>query len=268
LHATAYIITYRASDDPARRANLEAVLGWLKLQPLAEVIVIEQDVAPTLGDLQSFPSLRSLFAYNPGPFNKSWGFNVGARASKGSLLAFGDADVLSWALPAAVAAARSGHPVVRAFSNAIDLDEAHSEVLRADLSCLGDPSFAAAAPDRAQSGEIAPLCGGLVLFQRQFLALLGGWDERFLGWGGEDDAMDIKVQRAGLRGVMLKESPGFHLAHRRATGSIAADPHYRNNLALLQQLRQMPDEALRRMCEVTMQLAGNPDMHRPMEKLA
>ena len=29
----------------------------------------------------------------------------------------------------------------------------------------------------------------------------------------------------------------------------------------------MPDEALRRMCEVTRQLAGNPDMHRPMEKL-
>jgi hypothetical protein len=50
--------------------------------------------------------------------------------------------------------------------------------------------------------------------------------------------------------------------------TIAADPHYRNNLALLKQLRAMPDDALRRMCEVTAQLAGNPDMHRPMEKLA
>ena len=113
-----------------------------------------------------------------------------------------------------------------------------------------------------------PLCGGVVLFQRQFLARLGGWDERFLGWGGEDDAMDIKVQRSGARGAMVKGSPGFHLAHRRAGGTIAASPHYRNNLALLQQLRAMPDDALRRMCEVTAQLAGNPDMHRPMEKLA
>ena len=80
------------------------------------MIVIEQDVAPTLGDLASFPGLRTLFAYNPGPFNKSWGFNVGVRAGKGSLLAFGDADVLCRGLPAAVAAARSGAPVVRAFS--------------------------------------------------------------------------------------------------------------------------------------------------------
>lgn len=268
MHATSSIITYRAADDPARRANLDAVLAWLKLQPLAQVIVVEQDVAPTLGDLAFFPSLRRLFAYNPGPFNKSWGFNVGVRASTGSLLAFGDADVLCRALPAAVAAARSGPPVVRAFSQAVDLDETQSDMLRADLSCLGDPSFGVTAPDRIQSAEIPPLCGGLVLFQRQFLALLGGWDERFLGWGGEDNAMDIKVQRAGLRGVMLKESPGFHLAHRRAAATIAADPYYRNNLALLQQLRDMPDEALRRMSEVTLQVAGNPDMHRPMEKLA
>jgi hypothetical protein len=268
LQATSYVITYRATDDPARRANLEAVLAWLELQTLAEVIVVEQDSAPTLGDLASFPSLRSLFAHNPGQFNKSWGFNVGVRAGTGSVLAFGDADVLCRGLPAAVAAARSGAPVVRAFSKALDLDEADSDMLRADLSCLGDPSFGAAAPDRAQSGEITPLCGGLVLFQRQFLARLGGWDERFLGWGGEDDAMDIKVQRSGARGVILKGSPAFHLAHRRASGTIAADSHYRNNLALLQQLRAMPDEALRRMCEVTAQLAGNPNMHRPMEKLA
>jgi N-terminal domain of galactosyltransferase len=267
LHATSYIITYRAADDPARRANLEAVLAWLRLQPLAQVIVVEQDVAPTLGDLPSFPSLRRLFAYNPGPFNKSWGFNIGVRASIGSLLAFGDADVLCRALPAAVAAARSGAPVVRPFSTAIDLDDAESEMLRGDLSCMGDPSFGAAAADRKQSGEFPPMCGGMVIFQRQFLVLLGGWDERFLGWGGEDDAMDIKVNRAGLRGQMLKDSLGFHLAHRRATTNIRADPLYRNNLALLDQLRQMPDENLRRMCEVMTQLAGNADMHRPMEGL-
>jgi N-terminal domain of galactosyltransferase len=268
LQATSYIITYRATDDPARRANLDAVLAWLKLQTLADVIVVEQDVAPTLGDLVSFPGLRSLFAYNPGPFNKSWGFNVGVRAGKGSVLAFGDDDVLCRGLPAAVAAARSGAPVVRAFSKAVDLDEDDSDVLRSDLSCLGDPSFGAAAPHRGESGEIAPLCGGVVVFQRQFLARLGGWDERFLGWGGEDEAMDIKVERSGARGAMVKGSPGFHLAHRRASGAIAANAHCRNNLALLQQLRAMPDDALRRMCEVTAQLAGNLDMHRRIEKLA
>jgi hypothetical protein len=116
--------------------------------------------------------------------------------------------------------------------------------------------------------EVPPLCGGLVLFQRNFLGLLGGWDERFLGWGGEDNAMDIKVRRAQLRGMMLAESPGFHLWHRRANADIAGDPLYRQNLALLQELGAMPEEALRRMCEVMGQVIGNPEMHRPMEPLA
>jgi hypothetical protein len=30
--------------------------------------------------------LRSPFTYNPGPFNKSWGFNVGPRASRRTIL--------------------------------------------------------------------------------------------------------------------------------------------------------------------------------------
>ena len=158
----------------------------------------------------AFPSLRSLFAYNPGPFNKSWGFNVGVRASTGSVLAFGDADVLCRGVAGCGrcgAFRRAGGPGVFV---ALDLDEADSDMLRADLSCLGDPSFAATASDRTQSGEIMPLCGGLVLFQRPFLARLGGWDERFLGWGGEDNAMDIKVQRSGAaRRRLSREVPAF-----------------------------------------------------------
>jgi hypothetical protein len=71
-----------------------------------------------------------------------------------------------------------------------------------------------------------------------------------------------------LRGLVLKDRPGLHLVHRRLVSTIAMDPLFHNNRALLQQLRAMPDEALRRMCEVTRQLAGNPNMHRPMEPLA
>ena len=200
MHATSYIITYRATDDPARRANLEAVLAWLKLQPLAEVIVVEQDVAPTLGDLASFPNLLSLFAYNPGPFNKSWGFNVGVRASRGSCLPLatptcsaGDCRRRSLRRgPARRLCGRFRRPSISTRPN--------SDMLRVDLSCLGDPSFGAAAPDRTEIGEFLPMCGGLVLFQRQSLALLGGWDERFLGWGCEDDAMDLKVSGPGCAG--------------------------------------------------------------------
>jgi len=76
MQNTSYILTYRESGDSARRANLIAVLEWLQLQQLGEIILVEQDVAPSLGDLPPMPGLHVVFAYNPGAFNKSWGLNV------------------------------------------------------------------------------------------------------------------------------------------------------------------------------------------------
>ena len=267
MNLTSCIVTYREPGDPERRRNLNAVLEWLRLQELGEVIVVEQDTAPTLGDIPPFQALRVVFAFNPGPFNKSWGFNVGARMSKGNVLVFADADLLCRSLPKAVAAARGGVPAIRAFSHVLDLGPEDSEILRTDLSCLSDPSFAACAAERRDQGEHAPLCGGMIVMQRRIYLLVGGWDERFLGWGGEDDAMDIKLGRAGIRPGLVKDSAAFHLHHRRAVPEPSVDTHYRANLALLRELREMPDEALRRMCEISLQIMGYPEMHRPLEPL-
>jgi N-terminal domain of galactosyltransferase len=267
MQGTSYIVTYREAGDPARRANLLAVLDWLETLHLPEVIVVEQDVAPTLGDIRGIANLRSVFAYNPGPFNKSWGFNVGVRHSTGSLLAFGDADVLCRSFPDAVAASRSGVAVLRAFRGVIDLNERDSRQLRKNLGRMDDPDFGGGPTDRVAIGEHVPLCGGLVIFHRQMLTLLGGWDERFLGWGGEDDAMAIKVRRAGLPHRVRDVSDGFHLFHKRSTPAAGAAPHYQDNLGLLKQLETLPDAALRRLSEVSWFLAGNVDRHRPMETL-
>ncbi len=268
MQGTSYIVTYRESGDPARRANLDTVLRWLETLRLGEVIVVEQDVAPTLGDIRRFAGLRSVFAYNPGPFNKSWGFNIGVRYSQGTLLAFGDADIVCRGFPDAVAASRSGIAVVRAFRGVTDLDETESEWLRQDLRRLHDPGFGATPADRTAAGEHVPLCGGLVIFHRQLPMLLGGWDERFLGWGGEDDAMGIKVRRAGAPSGVRDIADGFHLFHERANRTPDQMIHYQDNLALLRQLETLPDAALKRLSEVSWFLAGNQDMHRPLEPLA
>jgi hypothetical protein len=174
-----------------------------------------------LGAIAPFPGLRTMFAYNPGPFNKNWGCNIGVRQSQGSLLAFGNADIVCRSFPDAVAIGRSGVPVVRSFRGVIDLDEAKSALLHRDLSVLSEPAFGQGPTDRTGLGENVPLCGGLVIFDWRYLVLLGGWNERFLGWGGEVDAMDIKVQRAGLPNVVKDTADGFSVppaGHRRTQG--------------------------------------------------
>ena len=107
-----------------------------------------------------------------------------------------------------------------------------------------------------------------MIFHRNVLMLLGGWDERFLGWGGEDDAMDIKVRRAGLPSGIRDAADGMHLFHHRSRPMAGNTPYYRDNLALLKQLETLPDASLKRLSEVSWFLAGNPDMHRPMDTLA
>lgn len=263
MHDASYIITYREANDPARRANLLAVLGWLAPLAPAETIIVEQDDAPTLGDLPPAPGRRVAFAYNPGAFNKGWGFNIGARLARQPILIFADADLIAPALPRAVARCRDAAPVVRGFSTVADLDPAASDRLRRAPSAPVDPAFAAGAADRRAQGEYPPVCGGLVVFDGDYLRLLGGWDERFLGWGGEDDAMSVKVARAGIAAEIMPDAPAFHLHHRRAQDAQDAAATYRTNLALLDQLRTLPEVELKRLCEVSWQLAGNRDMHRP-----
>ena len=58
MDSTSFILTYRHSGDPARRANLATVLSWLEGLGLAEVILVEQDAAPGLDDLERFDRLR------------------------------------------------------------------------------------------------------------------------------------------------------------------------------------------------------------------
>ncbi len=267
MQATSFVIPYRAGQAPERRINLDTVLAWVRRQGPAEIIVVEQDSAPTLGDLVAVPGLRVVFTFSVGPFNKSWAMNVGARVSTGSLVVFGDADVVCPGLPKAIAGARQGIPVVRPFNKVIDLSEDETAMVRADFAHLSDPGFGRGGATREDSGEFPPLCGGMVVFQRGIISLVGGWDERFEGWGGEDDAMDHKLSRAGIRPGVLGDVAGFHLHHRRHSALPTRDLTYRNNLALLAQLRAMPDEALRRMCEVSQQIMGNPDMYRPLEPL-
>jgi N-terminal domain of galactosyltransferase len=259
------ILTYRESGDPARRANLLAVLQWLAQWPQFEVILTEQDVAPTLDLLPLKTPIQSLFCYNPGGFNKGWGYNVGTRLSTGNILVFVDADTICLNLDAAIAHCLNGTSVVRPFSKMIDLTAEQSALAQQDWRNLQAPEFLMPnAPERSALGEYENLCSGIVLFQRDAFNYLGGWDERFIGWGGEDDAMSIKAQRAQMPTMIMPTRASYHLHHQRAnTPEHLASPEYQTNLTLLKILAAMPADNLKRLCEVGQQLAGYHDMHRP-----
>ena len=259
-----YLLTYRESGSSDRRANLFAVLDWLAQWPEIEAIVVEQDAAPRL-DPSSALRNGSAFAYNPGAFNKAWGFNVAARLARGPLLALADADVIvPHALPEAVRHCRKGH-AVKPYRSIVNLTPEETMRVRA-----GEWSFAPlrardAPPNREGQGENVVFGGGLFVIHRETYCALAGFDERFLGWGGEDDAMTRKLERAGVALSEIGDEPALHLWHPRSQASTYAQPHYEANRRLLADYATYSNAEFTRLCEVQRQMMGNLHKYRPAE---
>ncbi|MGH8712947.1 MAG: galactosyltransferase-related protein [Casimicrobiaceae bacterium] len=256
-----YILTYRDDGGAERRANLRAVLRWLELRPRLEVIIVEQDSAPRL-DLPAVAGRRTLFGYNPGPFNKSWGFNVAARQTSRRLLVLADADVLVGdALDQAIELCRGGADAAKPYRRIVDLDAEESRRVRGGESDFAPQRGVGVPPDRQGQQEFVVFAGGLFVIARDCYWRLRGCDERFRGWGGEDDAMTIKLQRAGARLAECGERPALHLWHPR--GAPAAHAHYAANRQLVADYRTYGDDEFARLCEVQRQIIGNPHKYSP-----
>ena len=261
----ACILTYRGASGSDRRANLDAVLAWLAREPALEVIVVEQDAHPRLAAPLAHPAARIVFAYNAGPFNKAWGLNVGARVSEAGVLLFGDADVIvPGGLGEAAAMCARHAQLAKPYRRLVDLTPGETAAVR-----LSGPDAAAIVrdaatpPNRDAIGERLVLCGGWFAIRRDAFAALGGFDERFVGWGGEDDAMTIKVERMRLATWELDPGPAWHLWHPRSAETTVGHAHYAGNLALLDDYRHYDDGALARLVEVQRQTCGRRDKYRP-----
>ena len=265
MQGLSYLITYRESGSAERRANLLAVLSWLGRWPEIELVFVEQDTVPRLDAPLEYGGGVTRFAYNPGPFNKSWGLNLALGFARQPLLAVGDADVIA---PHTLAAAveRCRHAVaVKPYRNIVDLTPEESARVRAGEWELQPSRPGNALPNREGQGEYVVFAGGLFVIQREWLLRLGGFDERFRGWGGEDDAMTHKLRRAGVPVVQIDGPPALHLWHPRSPETTFGHAHYGDNLALLDAYHAYSDAEFTRLCEVQRQLMGNLHKYRPAD---
>lgn len=280
INASACIIlTYRAARPPqaareagssiidSRLGNLQTVLLWLRRFPELAVILVEQDHTPTLNAAEVAPYLQGVnyqFVYNPGAFNKSWGLNVGARCANTDVIGFADADVICGDVVESMTACRERVVAVNCHRRVIDLTEAQSALVRAGNYDYVPNAHDASAREKQQ--EHLVFCGGNFFIRRQAFLELGLWDERFLDWGGEDDAMSYKLQRARVSAMEFDGRPAIHLYHPRAAPAVGLPAHadYANNVLLVQRYRDYSDEALSRLFEIGRQVHGNVDKYRPL----
>ncbi len=222
------IVPYRADESGARRRNLEIVIKWLIGDGL-NVVLVEHSTAPD-PDLELPASVKRIHIQaDDQPFNKALACNVGFVAADSPMIALVDADTLvpTQSLMQSIHAVRNDLDAVRPFGRLVELDEDSTNAI-SDGAPL--PSSQVGVRDDARQGEYIPLCGGIVIIRSSAYERVGGMDETFQGWGGEDDALSVALARKGMRCGILEHEAAFHLAHPRSVESRYGHANYAMNL--------------------------------------
>lgn len=165
--------------------------------------------------------------HTEGPFNRSAAINAAARSGEWSTAVIADADTWvdrSQLLDAVVLAERSGR-LVAAFDSVVELNRPTTEaIVCGDLSLAHTDSFTA---DRVRTADLETQSSMLVVTRALFDAV-GGFDDRFAGWGGEDNAF-WKACAIMAGDPYRVRGPAWHLWHPVADGKHHG-PSYRANV--------------------------------------
>ena len=184
-----FVIGHRGKE---RAPHLLATLATIAAQQGVrfECIVVEQSVQSEVRDF--LPTwvryLHTPISEPQMPYCRSWTLNAGAKIAKGKVLVLHDNDML---VPQAYASeiwARSlaGYEGINLKRFVFYLTEQHSRTVVSDFE-LG----LADAPDAVVQNLEA---GGSVAMTRSAFMALGGYDESFVGWGGEDNEFWERAQ--------------------------------------------------------------------------
>jgi hypothetical protein len=206
-----FIIGHRGKE---RLAHLLATIETIAAQRdvSIECIVVEQEQESTLG--VRLPSwVRHIHTPPPAadmPYCRSWAFNVGARHARGNLLILHDNDILVPADYAVESArrVRQGFEVVNLKRFVFYLGREHSDAFLANCAGLA----ARAAESISQNCE----GGASIAITRDAYASIGGMDESFIGWGGEDN--EFWARALTLRAWEYAYLPLIHLWHPTQPG--------------------------------------------------
>ncbi|WP_369192360.1 glycosyltransferase family 2 protein [Streptomyces sp. R08] len=213
------LIPFRDQEGGARTRNLLACLRALADQtegPGHQITVVESDSRPRSRALLEPLVDRYVFAPKEGLFNKAWAVNVGAVDAQNDSLAYLcilDADILvdrSFIARNVARLSAGDHATHLPFGWSLSLDALSSKTAIELRTGRGVPDVPGALLRGLLLREPP---GGCVWLRTEVFHAVGGFDERYEGWGGEDD--DIVARLAAAAPLIRYDDQLLHLDHPR-----------------------------------------------------
>lgn len=207
-----------SANEPQRLRNALICLQALNVQDIAReryrIVVVEQDEAPHLESTVAPYVDNYAFAYNAGPYNRGWAFNIGAAlpAAASGILCLIDADLLVGPdfLSRCLERLQDRKVAMLPYDEVIYLDAAATE--RVVNSYLKAPARGIDV-NEFRGRVFSTSQGGTIWVDAELYREVGGHDERFRGWGREDRDFCRRLERMvkvdRLKGKLL------HLYHPR-----------------------------------------------------
>jgi hypothetical protein len=172
-----------------------------------ECLVIEQSVAPEV-ERYLPPWVRYLHTPLPRPdlpYCRSWAFNIAAGHAQSGILVLHDNDVL---IPE-----RYAYEAVQRVEEGYSFADLKRFIYYLDADSSARVFVTGAPPRGVPALVVQNLVGGLsIVARRDAYDAIGGFDESYVGWGGEDNDF---IDRAGFAGDVYRFGymPMLHLEH-------------------------------------------------------
>jgi glycosyltransferase involved in cell wall biosynthesis len=230
-----------------RLPHLLHTLKAFRLQDLVPyLIVVEQDIFPYCRELIEPYCDHYQFTYSEDLYNRGWAFNVGVKLATSSCIILHDNDLV---------------PPPNFTKQTIQLiNHAQVGVAWGRIDYL-TPEASARYPEPPlnliRSVPNTGINGGSTVCDREFYLEIGGFDERFRGWGAEDDAFYEKARKLG-RMVRASVPLGPALNHLWHPQDNRRNPHYRENYNLWINYTTTPPSELPNLI-ASLPPIGNPD---------
>ena len=233
-----FVIGHRGVDRlPHLLATLESIAGQRDVS--FECLVVEQSASSEVKD--HLPGwiryIHTPLPYAEMPYCRSWAFNIGVGHTRGEVLVLHDNDML---VPADYAAnivkqVQQGYEVVNLKRFIFYLSERHTR------SVFSGTGLTREAPLLIVQNLEA---GGSIAITRKAYGQVGGMDEAFVGWGGEDNEF---WERAQTRRIWpFGYLPIVHLWHAPQSGKLIGE---RPTARLYENRSRIP--AVQRIAELT-----------------
>jgi len=241
-HTFTFIIGYRHRID--RFNNLKRTLDWINGFAGVDVILVEQDTHSKISHLTL--RARHIFLKSDKPYNRSWAFNVGTKLSKSNVIVFSDSDLIMEPNQFIEGLkAIEQYDMVSPYNSVLDLNTQESTLQLQEIVKINRPG-------RGETdNQKINICGGISIFRKDAIQRIAGWNEDFIGWGGEDDFQAIKVENF-LSNTTLPYKC-YHLYHNRETPNQSG---YQRTLQLLQSLKSLSKDDLVRTINMSLPKIG------------